>query len=516
MAGMGKRFLKVGYQTPKPLIPVDGLPVIEHIVRNFSPEDDFVFGVNEEHEKDFRISETLKKLAPRSKIVFMPYQPEGVVEVVRRMLPYAGEDEPVVVNYCDFSWSWDYSDFKKQVRDNACDGAVICYRGFHPHLLGPNLYATLDAEGLWMKELREKFSWYGNKQEDWTSSGTYYFRKGSDLKKAVAEIERHPQLKIHGEFYISQLFQLMKEASKNIFIYEVPFMLQWGTPEDLEQYQYWSRYFRRKRSPSGAGAPSELTVLILMAGAGKRFSEAGYELPKPFIPVDGAPLVVRATEDLPRGSRYLFVTRKEIRRSEPEATISRVFPHVEMIEADRLTDGQAATALLAKDRLDLGAPLLIGACDHSILYAPDYFARMTAQDSPADALIFTYRNNPMVRFHPEMYGWVETDPHGRAGRVSVKIPLPGDPAKHHAIVGAFWFRKARYFTEQAEAMIHAGLRIRHEFYIDECMNFLIRKGLRVDVFEVDQYVSWGTPEDLRTYEYWQKFFSRSMNPVRES
>jgi len=57
------------------------------------------------------------------------------------------------------------------------------------------------------------------------------------------------------------------------------------------------------------------------------------------------------------GVVYLFVTRKEIRQRETGDGNSPAFPHAEMIETDRLTDGQAATALLANRRLDLDAPL---------------------------------------------------------------------------------------------------------------------------------------------------------------
>ena len=57
----------------------------------------------------------------------------------------------------------------------------------------------------------------------------------------------------------------------------------------------------------------------------------------------------------------------------------------------------------------------------------------------------------------------------------------------------------------AEKMIAKNRRINNEFYVDECINELIEIGLKVKVFEVDKYICWGTPNDLRTYEYWQGF-----------
>ena len=43
MAGSGTRFVRAGYKAIKPLIEVDGRPMIEHVVRMFPGEHDFLF-----------------------------------------------------------------------------------------------------------------------------------------------------------------------------------------------------------------------------------------------------------------------------------------------------------------------------------------------------------------------------------------------------------------------------------------------------------------------------------------
>jgi len=509
MAGMGKRFLKAGYLVPKPLIEVDGYPIIEHVVRNFSPDDRFIFGVNQEHFQGENLEALFQKIAPQHRAIAMPYQEAGVIAVVQRLFAEIADGEPAVVNYCDFSWVWDYTHFKRTMQETNCDGAVVCYRGFHPHLLGPNQYATLDADGLWMKEILEKHSWHDNKQQDWTSSGTYYFKKGAHIKKYFDAIAKHPDLKINGEHYVSQIFQLMKADGLRIYIYEIPFMLQWGTPEDLEEYRYWSDYFSCKAAVQPAVKKHDMTVMMLMAGAGKRFTEAGYDVPKPYIPVDDGTLVAKAARALPQGLHYVFVTREELRYETGEAALTAAFPDTTWVHLRALTEGQACTALAGRGQVDPEKPLLIGACDHAMLDDSGLFEKMTAAGSGIDALIWTYRRNPMVRRNPQAYGWVATDGATRATKVSVKVPMPGDPAEHHAIIGAFWFRKAHAFFEHAEKMIQANSRINNEFYIDECMNFLIRAGMSVHVFETDRYASWGTPEDLKTYQYWDRFFAQA-------
>jgi NDP-sugar pyrophosphorylase family protein len=508
LAGRGKRFLDAGYKIPKPLIVVDGYPIIEHIVKNFSNEDDFVFAINEEQEKETDIVGVLKKIVPRSEIITIPYKKEGPLYGLRSMESHIGDEEEVIVNYCDFSWVWDYNDFKKKVFENKCDGAVACYRGFHPHLLGPNNYATLDADGLWMKEIKEKYSWHKSKMDDWSSSGTYYFKKGKYLKKYMYEIEKKPEWKINNEFYVSQLFQLMKEDNLNIFIYEIPFMLQWGTPEDLEEYLYWSDYFRQKKNSIKRGIKHDMSVVIPMAGLGKRFQDEGYSLPKPMINVEGIPMFIQAASALPEGSKYIFIMREELaQRKDIRESVQQEFKSAQIVKVNYLTEGQACTVLLAEKDFEPDSPLMIGACDNGMVYDFEKFDEMTSSDSNVDAIIFTFRNNPTVKRNPKMYGWVSVDNTGKALKVSVKIPISNNPVKDHAVVGSFWVRKGKYFIDNAKEMIKANDRTNNEFYIDTCMNYLIKNNLNVHVFELDKYICWGTPNDLGTYEYWNRYFS---------
>ena len=49
MSGFGERFRKAGYDVPKPLIEVDGKPVIQHVVEMFPGEKDIVFICNKDH-----------------------------------------------------------------------------------------------------------------------------------------------------------------------------------------------------------------------------------------------------------------------------------------------------------------------------------------------------------------------------------------------------------------------------------------------------------------------------------
>ena len=252
-----------------------------------------------------------------------------------------------------------------------------------------------------------------------------------------------------------------------------------------------------------------MRALIPMAGAGSRFTEAGYKTPKPLLPVLGEPMVVSATKALPASQKYSFIVRDfQISEYEIDKHLKKYYPQADIIVLDHLTEGQAVTCLKAKHLFDANEELLIGASDNGMIYDHKKFDE---QKLNADALVFTFRNNPAVDAKPQAYGWVKVNPDNTVKGMSVKVPISKTPQNDHAVVGAFWFKKSDYFVQAAERMIAQNRRINNEFYVDECINDLVELGYNVKVFEIDHYVCWGTPTDYETFNYWNGYFDTITN-----
>jgi NDP-sugar pyrophosphorylase family protein len=235
--------------------------------------------------------------------------------------------------------------------------------------------------------------------------------------------------------------------------------------------------------------------LIPMAGAGQRFVDAGYLLPKPLIPVAGVPMIVRAAGALPQADHWIFVCRAEhVRDAGIDRELERHFSPSTVLTVDRLTEGQASTCLLAAGELRSDDVLTIGACDNGMTYDPDRLAGLW--HSGADAVIWTFRGNPAVLQKPSMYGWVQLGDDGRVTGVSCKVPLSDRPMEDHAVIGTFSFRKACDFLRAAERTIALNRRVNGEFYLDVVLDQAAADGLDVRVLEVERYVCWGTPQDL--------------------
>ena len=251
--------------------------------------------------------------------------------------------------------------------------------------------------------------------------------------------------------------------------------------------------------------------LIPMAGAGKRFTDAGYVIPKPFIDIDGIPMVVRAALALPKADKYIFVCRSEHLKEIPiQNIITKYISNFEIVVIDKLTEGQAITCLAAKNLINSEDILTIGASDNDMIYSEDKF-NLLFENNNLDGLVWSFKGNPAVLQNPLMYGWIKLkDQSHIIEEIKCKEPISENPLHDYAIIGAFTFKKASYFFDAVDKMIFENHKINNEFYIDVAINFCIKNNRIMSNFEVDKYICWGTPKDLNEYNFWLDYFKKRL------
>jgi dTDP-glucose pyrophosphorylase len=249
-----------------------------------------------------------------------------------------------------------------------------------------------------------------------------------------------------------------------------------------------------------------------MAGEGQRYKDVGFKTPKPFIDIDGIPMVVRACKALPAADKNIFVCRKHHMQEYPiKDILEKHLNNVVIITIDELTEGQAITCLAARNHIPDNAILNIGASDNDMVYNENIIEEMY-QNPELDGWVWTFRNNPAVLENPKMYGWVKTELNStKATHVNCKIPISNNPMSDHAIIGAFTFKKAKTFFDSVDVMVKSNYKINNEFYVDVAIDFAIKSGLNIHVHEVYQYICWGTPQDYQKYQYWLAYFKKKSN-----
>lgn len=503
MSGKGQRFVDSGYTTLKPLIKVDGMPMIQHIVNLFPGENNHLFICNNEHLKTTDMRKVLNEICPGGQI-------EGIENGMHKG-PVAAilqsnnipDNEEVIVSYCDYGTWWKYPKFLREMRENNADGGIAAYIGFHPHMLGKDNYAFIREKNMWLEEIREKQPFTKNRMDEYASNGTYYFRTGKLLKK-YCQMLIDRDIKVNGEFYVSSVYNLLTEEGLKTRIFEIENMLQWGTPFDLESYQMWSNYFREK----SIQPKSYDTITILpMAGKGSRFSMKGYDTPKPLLEIDNLPMVVSAVKCLPISQKTLFIGLEEHFEKYPiQNQIERFIHNPSFYKINETTNGQATTCMLGiqHEHIDKNQSILISACDNGVWYDTKKYDNLINQE--VDVIVWAFSNNPTGKLYPEMYSWLEVDNDMNLKKCSVKNKLPVE--NKYAIIGTMYFRKCEYFINGYQYIVKNQIQTNGEYYVDDLLNFLVDEGLNVKIFPVDYYLCWGTPADYETYKYWQNFFDK--------
>jgi NDP-sugar pyrophosphorylase family protein len=233
-----------------------------------------------------------------------------------------------------------------------------------------------------------------------------------------------------------------------------------------------------------------MKILIPMAGEGSRFASEGYTVPKPLIDVLGKPMIQQVVENLNFDAEYIFLVRKEhlIKYSNLKKILNKITnERYKIIEVDRLTEGAACTALLAKEAINNDDDLLIANSDQIIEYSKENFLYLKFLTN-VDAIVYSFNAS-----HPK-WSFVKVSTTGFVTKVAEKNPI-----SNIATCGIYWYRKGSDFVKYSEQMIDKNIRVNNEFYIAPVYNELIEDNKTLIPFYVNKMHGIGTPEDLQLY-----------------
>lgn len=517
MSGEGMRFKEKGYVTLKPLIQINGKPMISYVIDMFPGEKNIIFVCNKEHLlcSKLKMQRILKDICPSGRILSINPHKKGPVYAISQVFDEIQANEPTIVNYCDFCCLWDYKKFKEKILKGGYKGAVPAYRNFHPHSLNKNYYAYIKNIKNKILKIQEKKPFTKYPINEYASSGTYYFSNADLIKNYFTEIIKK-NIHFDNEFYVSEVFNLMIEDKLDVILYKLNYFMQWGTPEDLEEFSYWSKIFKNLiKENKGKNHLIKGINIIPMAGSGTRFYNAGYKNPKPMIDVSGEMMVLKASRMLPNSNEISFIHRiKQKKINECKKKIKENFKFANFFSIKKKTQGQAITCLKLIEKLNDNDLITIGACDNGVIFDMKKYKRLLNDDS-IDIIVWGKKNHPNAIKKPNDFGWIISR-NEKIDSILVKR-MNKDPKNIPIVIGTFTFKKSLYFKRSVNQMIKRKGTINNEYYIDEAINDSISLGYQCAYFEVDSYIGWGTPNDLKTFNYWQKCFDAwSSHPYQKT
>ena len=225
MAGAGSRFERAGYTFPKPLIDVNGKPMIQLVTENLNIEARHIYIVQKSHYEKYNLQQLLNLISPDCVIVQVDGVTEGAACTTLLAKEFINNDEPLVISNSDQVFEWDSNEFMYSMVADEVDGGILTFEATHPKWS----FAKLGEDGF-VTEVAEK-----NPISNIATAGVYYFRKGSDyVKYAEQMIER--DIRTNNEFYVCPVYNQACEDNQKVKVFHIDRMWGLGTPEDLNHY----------------------------------------------------------------------------------------------------------------------------------------------------------------------------------------------------------------------------------------------------------------------------------------
>jgi HAD superfamily hydrolase (TIGR01509 family) len=225
MAGAGSRFATAGYTFPKPLIDVEGKPMIQVVVDNLNIDATYIYVVQKEHRAKYNLDTLLNLITPNCKIVEIDGITEGAACTTLLAKEYIDNDQPLVMANSDQFLEWDSNEFMYKMIEQKVDGGIVTFTATHPKWS----FVKIDEYG-YVTEVAEK-----NPISNIATAGIYYWAKGSDYVK-YAEQMIDKNIRTNNEFYTCPTFNEAIEDGKKIKTFNIEKMWGLGTPEDLHHY----------------------------------------------------------------------------------------------------------------------------------------------------------------------------------------------------------------------------------------------------------------------------------------
>lgn len=226
-AGNGSRFANVGYKLPKPIIDVNGQPMVGLVCDKLNIDANFIFVIKEEHVEKYNLETMLTLMKPDCTVVKAQGKQEGAVDSILRAKSLIDNDQPLLIVNSDQIWEWDSREFYYKMMREDLDGGIVT---FVDENKDPKWSFAKVDEHNFVTEVAEK-----KPISTLATAGIYYFKKGSDFVK-YAEQMIAKNIRVNNEFYTSVVYNEFIQDNKKIKTFNCKRMIGLGVPEDLELY----------------------------------------------------------------------------------------------------------------------------------------------------------------------------------------------------------------------------------------------------------------------------------------
>ncbi len=233
-----------------------------------------------------------------------------------------------------------------------------------------------------------------------------------------------------------------------------------------------------------------------MAGEGSRFLKEGWTTPKPLIELKGVPLFKRAIGSVAVDGapmKYSFIVRKEhIDHYHIDEQIKAILPDANVFFVEKTTRGAVETCLIAEPAIADEDSIVVMDCDLEFRSKGYSQGIKDILGKPVEAV----NGGLLVSFESteSRYSYAEVDEN-----MIVKRTAEKEVISNHALCGAYFFSSAKGFLKAAYQLLNEPVFTKPEYYVSLLYNYLLADGEMVRLATMEEYYSYGTPEELKRY-----------------
>lgn len=240
-----------------------------------------------------------------------------------------------------------------------------------------------------------------------------------------------------------------------------------------------------------------MRLILPMAGAGDRFFNDGYTLPKPLIDVGGKPMFMRVIENL--GDTWdditCIVNSDHVRDYNIGERIMAYDSNINIVVTDGLTEGAACTVMLAINK-ESETPLMIANCDQIMIWDKPGFDEARRGWNA----VYEEFGGTIMTFTPDhdepKHSYIQLSKYGSTmtSLQEKNYLFPDGYVSDLATTGVYYFNSEKDFHVAATEMIGLNDRTNGEFYLAPIYNYI--DGW-ITHYPVDKMIGMGTPEELK-------------------
>lgn len=227
-------------------------------------------------------------------------------------------------------------------------------------------------------------------------------------------------------------------------------------------------------------------LIMPMAGAGSRFLNCGYNLPKPLIPIQDKPFFYWAVKSITKfiDVDLTFVVLKEhIVNNNIDQEIKKYFPESNIIVLDKILNGALLTCLQGIRNINDDFPIIFNDCDHAFK-CEEFYKYCNNKIKDYDGLILTFESDE------DKYSYIKLN----NDNLVIKT-IEKEVISNHAICGVYYFKNKTIFLKAADEYLQKCNY--KEYFVSGIYNVLIENKLKVGHFDVDYHLSFGTPSEYQ-------------------